>query len=287
MRDMIIFCVFLLVMAPLALIASYNARKRRGKFTYLRELLDDGNISMLKRELERDASERPRSISAMTSLYLPKIAADFPDFNYPEMKARVETALVTYLRAIDEGNAKKFSDGTAELTEYLSSYIGMLKDDGIIENYDMIKVHRSEISKYFKDRARCIITFQLAIECYHSKERNGEILEGSKDRKYQTKYEVDMVYIQDRDLVESDSDRAMGYNCPNCGAPIKSLEHKVCEYCGCGIQEFNIKVWNFNAIREIARKGINFRRRTGSLYESRRGWLHCTRRSTSHMRRRR
>ncbi len=60
-----------------------------------------------------------------------------------------------------------------------------------------------------------------------------------------------MVYIQNRDMVESDSDRALGYNCPNCGAPVKSLKQKICEYCGCGIQEYNIKVWEFNSVREL------------------------------------
>jgi hypothetical protein len=60
-----------------------------------------------------------------------------------------------------------------------------------------------------------------------------------------------MVYIQDRDKVESDYDKAMGYNCPNCGAPVKSLKYKTCEYCGTGLQEYNIKVWTFAAVREL------------------------------------
>ena len=36
-------------------------------------------------------------------------------------------------------------------------------------------------------------------------------------------------------------------NCPNCGAPITGVE---CPYCGSVVTEFNIKVWNFCAIKE-------------------------------------
>jgi endogenous inhibitor of DNA gyrase (YacG/DUF329 family) len=43
---------------------------------------------------------------------------------------------------------------------------------------------------------------------------------------------------------------AMGVNCPNCGAPVKNLGQKFCEYCGTGITEVNIRSWKFDSIRE-------------------------------------
>ena len=39
------------------------------------------------------------------------------------------------------------------------------------------------------------------------------------------------VYIQNVDMVANGSE-GLGLNCPNCGAPIKSLGQKFCEYCG-------------------------------------------------------
>ena len=246
----LIFIAVTLILVPLAAaIAVHNIKRTIRKYTG--GLLNLNDLTMLKRELERDASERPRSLSGMSSLYLPKIAADFPDFNYAEMKNLAQSTLISYLRAIDSRDPDKFTGGTERLRQSLRAYIDMQKESSSHENFDMIKIHDSEISRYYKDGGRCMITFQLALECIHNLEEHGQLKEGSRDLKYQTKYEMDLLYIQDREKVENDSDRALGYNCPNCGAPIKSLKYKSCEYCGCGIQEYNIKVWCFDEIREF------------------------------------
>ena len=55
----------------------------------------------------------------------------------------------------------------------------------------------------------------------------------------------------DRDIVEENGmDASMAINCPNCGAPLKMLGAKKCEYCGSPVLEFNIKVWNFDSVEE-------------------------------------
>ena len=78
---------------------------------------------------------------------------------------------------------------------------------------------------------------------------DGKVVFGSKDAKMQTVYETELVYIQDVDKLENHAD-ALGINCPNCGAPIKSLGEKYCEYCGTAVQEVNIRAWKFNSIKE-------------------------------------
>ncbi|NLL77651.1 MAG: zinc ribbon domain-containing protein [Clostridiales bacterium] len=65
------------------------------------------------------------------------------------------------------------------------------------------------------------------------------------------KYNIDLIYIQDRTLVEDERDYVLGLNCPNCGAPIAGLGAKVCEYCGTPVIELNIKVWTFSDVREV------------------------------------
>ena len=62
---------------------------------------------------------------------------------------------------------------------------------------------------------------------------------GSRDMKTQSVYETELVYIQNVDMVANGSE-GLGINCPNCGAPIKNLGQKFCEYCGTGITEINI-----------------------------------------------
>jgi len=69
--------------------------------------------------------------------------------------------------------------------------------------------------------------------------------------KFQAKYNIDLIYIQDRNLVNNELDQALGLNCPNCGAPISSLGAKVCEYCGTPVIEINIHVWSFSDIEEV------------------------------------
>ncbi len=197
-----------------------------------------------------DESTVPKSVSAMTSVYLPKIVKDFPDFNYDEMKRMAETFLMTYLRAIDSGNADEIRYGDSEFREKVRNYIDMNVQNRIKEYFQLVRIHRTEITNYRKAAGKCIITFQSSIEYRHFKESDGQLLAGRRDKMCQTRYDVDLIYIQDREKVESDFDSAQGFNCPNCGAPITSLGHKRCEYCGCGVEEYNIKVWVFSDARE-------------------------------------
>ena len=41
-----------------------------------------------------------------------------------------------------------------------------------------------------------------------------------------------------------------GKFCPNCGAPIKNLGHKFCDYCGTSIVEVNVRSWKFDSVKE-------------------------------------
>ena len=41
----------------------------------------------------------------------------------------------------------------------------------------------------------------------------------------------------------------LGLSCPHCGAPVRNLGQKFCEYCGSGVIEVNTRVWKFNSVR--------------------------------------
>ena len=180
--------------------------------------------------------------------------ADFPDFEYDEMRERAQNVLLSYLRAIEAKNPSLITDGTAELKEEAANRINSLESRGLRERFGQMKIHRTEISQYRRTKGRCVITFQTAMEYYHTVEdATGNITEGSRDYKFQTKYNVDMVYIQDRNLVENELDHALGINCPNCGAPLSKLGAKVCEYCDTPIIEINIHAWSFVNIDQVGR----------------------------------
>ncbi|MCM1258530.1 MAG: zinc ribbon domain-containing protein [Roseburia sp.] len=203
-------------------------------------------------QMKKEYASTPKSVSAMTSLLLPRITGDFPDFEYHEMRERAENLLVSYLRALSEQNAALITDGTTELKDQAGNEISMLQAQGKKEFFRDIKIHRTEISQYKKSAGRCMITFQSALECIHYVEDSeGRVTEGSREYKYQTRYNVDLVYIQDRNLVEDERDLALGVNCPNCGAPLSSLGAKVCAYCGTPLIEINIHAWSFVSVSEI------------------------------------
>lgn len=220
-----------------------------------RALFGTSDITQAAKQMKQEYSATPKSVSAMTSLLLPKIVADFPDFQYDEMKERAENVLTSYLRAVDSHNPALLQDGSSELKNQLENHIQMLSTQDIQEHFTQIKIHRTEISSYRKSEGRCIITFQSAFECCHYTTDSinpSKIIEGSKQYKYQTKYNIDLIYIQNRDLVENELDHALGVNCPNCGAPLTSLGAKVCEYCGTPVIEINIHAWSFSNVEDCS-----------------------------------
>ena len=249
MKGIIIVLVLILAIVLSIYVLIYMAKRKAKEIS--RELFGTSDIKKAAEQMKQEYSQTPKSVSAMTSLMLPRISADFPDFVYDEMKERAENVLVSYLRAIDGNNASVLKDGNQELKDSLTDKLQMLNDKNLTEQFDLIHIHRTEISQYRKDAGRCIITFQTSLECIHYiQDAEGKIIEGSTEYKYQTKFDTDLIYIQDRDVVENEKENALGINCPNCGAPIKSLGAKFCEYCGSAIVELNIHAWSFSSIRE-------------------------------------
>lgn len=247
----LIIVLVLILSIIIAIYCGYRYIKRKTS-ELSRALWGTDDITKAASKMRMEYSTTPKSVSAMTSLLLPKIVEDFPDFQYDEMKERAENVLTSYLRAVTAGDVKVLKDGNTELEQQLENHIQMLEAAGLHEHFEQIRIHRTEINQYKKSDGRCTITFQSAFECYHFvTDRDSKIKDGSKEYKYQTKYNIDLIYIQDRNIVENELDHALGINCPNCGAPISSLGHKVCEYCGSPVIELNIHAWSFSNVEEI------------------------------------
>lgn len=201
-------------------------------------------------KVEEEYASTPKSVAAGTSLYLPRIIRDFPEFQYDEMKNRAENVLMSYLRSIDEDDETLLTEGTSELRNKLEMQLGMLRGENVRAHYNNMKIHRTEICQYRKQKGRCSVIFQSSMEYCCFKEADGRITEGKRDIKTQARYNVECLYIQDRDYVENLEDSGLAMNCPNCGAPLSKLGAKMCEYCGTPILEFNIRIWNFSDVEE-------------------------------------
>ena len=193
----------------------------------------------------------PRTISNMSSVYLPQIQRDFPEFHYDEMRERAKNVLTSYLYCIDNDDPSKLSEGNDELKNALTMHLQLLKDRNYDEHFERMKIHKCEISNYIKKDGRCTVTFQAAIQYYHYILEGDRIKTGRKDQMKQGKYEIALVYVQDRDLAKEAANSALGVTCPNCAAPISNLGAKHCIYCGTPIVEFNIHAWSFASIKEL------------------------------------
>lgn len=194
------------------------------------------------------AANTPRSVSGMTRLMEPQIMRDFPEFVWEEFKHKAENMLTSALLAIAAENEDRLQESSEDVHMQVRNRIADNQAAGVREVYNNIKIHQTEISNYRKEGGKCVITIQSALECYHYKVKGERVLEGSKERKEQTKYNMELMYIQDADAAAGN---AVGTTCPHCGAPIKSLGHMVCEYCGLAVTPINIKVWTLHKYYEV------------------------------------
>ncbi len=244
---LIIILILLLILVGIGFYAYHTIKNKVRNFS--NQVFGTPSLSQGIAQMENEYAVTPKSVSAATSLYLPRIEKDFPDFHYDEMKSRAENVLISFLRSIDAGNVSVLTEGTAELKDQLQLQIDMLRGRDEKAHFDNIKIHRTEIYQYRKAKSRSSVVFQSAVEYYYYRMRDGQVVEGSKNVKTQAKFDIECIYIQDRDMVADVRDAALGVNCPNCGAPISGLGAKICAYCDTPVVELNIKSWNFSSVK--------------------------------------
>lgn len=237
----------LIVIGAIVLIGLAVAARIRGSEIYqLLSLLSRELRSGRGRVTEEEIAATPRSLSGMDNLYLPKIARDFPEFSWNEWRDKISAAVLEKVKQTS-------ADG-----------------NGVIYN--------TVISRYFKEAGTCSIIAETNAS-YLPAEDVADAAEHSGGRPYsagaaqnltrnltrqaakktaaktaqggalrrQAVFETELLYIQDADKA---SGKALGYNCPNCGAPVRALGQKSCPYCGAAIEPVNIRVWRIAGIKE-------------------------------------
>lgn len=252
MKYILIIIILILILVIFGIIYSTVKKFKRKVRQFSREVFGTSDLRQGLKNVENEYASTPKSVAAVTSLRLPQIVKDFPEFHYEEMKRRAENVLLSYLMGVSRRDVSYLKDGNSELLNQLENHLNMLEANDKHEYFDDAKIHRTEIAGYRKDAGRCTVVFQSSIQYLHYiTDRNGNTVKGSSSVMEQSRYNVELIYIQDRSQVENDKDGVFNLTCPNCGAPIENLGSKKCIYCGTAVKEYNIKVWSFSAIKEV------------------------------------
>ena len=213
-----------------------------------------GTSSLLKgyNEQKKKISESPLSVRSMTSIYLPQIHRDFPEFDYELYKQKAQAVLRSYFTAVSSKNVLALAEEcSGTLKNSVTGIIEDLERRNVTQHFDENVIHDVQIARYIKDGATVTVLFNAAVGQYsYLEDENGKIVLGSRDIKHQTIYDVALVYVQDARKMGVGVDSAIGLNCPNCGAPIRNLGQKFCEHCGSGVIEANTRVWSFDSVKE-------------------------------------
>lgn len=203
------------------------------------------------KQILTENSVTPKSISAMTVIYLPQISVDFPAFQYKEFRQKAENMLRSAFAAMTEQDISWLLSASEELKNQIRLTIEDDRRQGKRRVYQDVTIHRTEITNYQKQSGTCVITLQSAVGYLYYAERGGSLLEGSKTLKTQTRYNTEIVYIQDAAKLDKTSiNRAVGIICPSCGAPVTSLGRKRCEYCGNLVEPVNHYAWAINRVKQ-------------------------------------
>lgn len=228
---------------------------RKGLKKMARDMYGTNSIVDALNQSQKTAQDEHKSVNSMTKTYLPQIMRDFPEFSYDQFKTKAEHALLSALAAISNDNTGLIKDASEEFKVKVRSLIEMNQANELDEDYSDCVIHQTEITAYTKRAGICRITLQSALEYYHTVRRksDGKVIQGKDGVKAQDRYNVELIYIQDKTKMEKigHGNDSIGSHCPNCGAPVTSLGAKHCEYCGTALTQINLLVWSINNFTKV------------------------------------
>jgi len=185
-------------------------------------LRDAKQLLTLAKEAPRTVE--PKTVFGATSIYLPKVLQDFPDFHNNDAIAAVKTLICEYLGIRYEGR-QHFAESI--VSEGLIAMIDQQSGHTVRNE----SVHQVAMSRYIKTRECATITYQASV---------GYLLDGNPvEERYAVEYTLSLrdEYGEKKALI-----------CPQCGGVYTSTSQTVCAYCGSGIVRDTIKSWRFTSV---------------------------------------
>lgn len=220
---------------------------------FSKEVFGTENIAEGFKCQEEEYSNVPKTVAAMTDLCLPRIARDFPEFSFAEFRQLAENLLRSILLSITAGSLSGLEEANDALREQVRIMLEADALQGNHRHYEKIRIHRTGINSYEKRDGVCKVVLQSAVGyIFYVTDDEGNVKSGSKTAMKQTRYNMELIYVQDYEKALSKYDGAgFAVSCPNCGAPVRMLGNKFCEYCGAGIEEISRKAWRIHSFKEL------------------------------------
>lgn len=240
-----VFVGIILAIVVIILIIYFKLRATLGRQN-MRELKNAiSNVS----NLQKEEYTREKNVKGMTKLLEPEIIRDFPEFNKDLIFSICESNLRKIFNAIESQDATAINNDKEliYLREKINQQIEDMKSNNITEKFDNIEFNRQAIMAYNKNNGKATIKISTALSYYYKTNRTDKKSYG--DIKKQTRYTSEFVYVYDERRFTKNQ-VTFSVFCPNCGAPLRGLESKYCEYCGNHVERINLKIWKMSSYKE-------------------------------------
>jgi len=233
---LIIICIFTFVLYIIFKVKKSIGKERISELT---------NVIKTSRDIAREELNREKSVVGMTSLVLPQVVRDIPDFNVNAIYNTIESNLNKIFLAIE--NKKNIKDEDLLLLEdSINSSIDDMKDRNIDVRYDDVVFHKHALKRYENKNGVATLTTSSTLEYYYidGKSKNSDV-------KRQTRYTCTFVYIFDyKKISNKNREKLFVLHCPNCGAPLDSFETANCKYCMSRVGDVLAKTWKMIGYKE-------------------------------------
>ena len=200
-------------------------------------------------ESEKEAYSRPKSLAGLTSILLPRIQRDMPDFNVQLLYSKVESGIkkiLSYKTNEDALGAEKDHE-LIYVANGLKAEIDNMKANNQYEHFQDIQINQTVIKEYKRINGAATIVLESSVQYKYETNKKGKAV--YTDINKQTRYITEFVYVYD----EQEFDKGVynfAVNCPNCGAPVKQLGGSSCDYCGTYVEPINLKNWFISSCKE-------------------------------------
>ncbi len=231
------FLIGVLILIVFLIICYFLFRMKIRKIS--QEYFHTTNIKEILEMAKINEEETPKSLGSLDSLYLERFKKDFPEANLNELKREAEALIIDSIHAIEDKDINKINNKNDKIKAFIESKIKEQKDSKV--EYSNLKIHNTVLNHY--DVQNGIASIHLATAFEYYKKQN------SNKKKIQNRVKTEFIYIIDEQNIKKNI-KALGLNCPNCGAPIRSLEHKSCSYCKSGVVDLIKKSFVLNDIKE-------------------------------------